>query len=106
MSLLSRYVALLAPRLFTYTGEPYTFPFEEWETHTRLAFESHRVPEEYRVPIAELQLRYLALMAWNTEREGLGGAVTWPLFASFLGVRFRQTSDLTYWNRHVIRFVQ
>ena len=65
---LADYMRLIAPHASTYSGEADTTPLLEWEARTLGWMRSLRIPEEYRVKLAQTLLRGTALYRWH-DRE-------------------------------------
>ena len=103
---LAEYMWLVTPCLATYSGEVDTMTFEEWEGLMMCWFDSHQIPEEFRVPIAAQQLRGPALSCWDNRRRQLDNDVSWFAFADVFLERFHRSGHITRWNHRSARFYQ
>ena len=65
---LADYMRLIPPHTPTYLGEADTTPFQEWEASTLGWMRSLRIPEEYRVELAQILIQGAALYRWH-DRE-------------------------------------
>ena len=95
---LSEYINLMSPYVQSYSGKLYTRTFEDWEKGILQLMDIYEIPEQYRVKIAERQLRDQALIFWNIKKEELGNNLSWTAFVNAISQRFRTTSVITRWS--------
>ena len=88
------------------SGEADTTPFSELEARTLRWMRSFRIPEEYRVELAQTLLRGASLYRWHDRENWVGHERGWFVFQTTMIATFHVVDDMTTWTRTAERFRQ
>ena len=65
-----------------------------------------RIPEEYRVDIAQTLLRGPVLQHWHEREAQMGLENDWVIFSISMSAAFHEIDDMTAWTRRADHFYQ